>query len=57
MTKFRDTEQAHLAISYPAIGVKAPDMYSFIALNSIIGGNMSSRLYQEVREERGLVYS
>ncbi|MFB2516508.1 M16 family metallopeptidase [Lysinibacillus sp. OTC-L20] len=57
ITKIRDTEQAHVAISYPAIGVKDPDMYSFIALNNIIGGNMSSRLFQEVREERGLAYS
>ncbi|CAM5570983.1 Peptidase M16 OS=Lysinibacillus sphaericus OX=1421 GN=LS41612_17575 PE=3 SV=1 [Lysinibacillus sphaericus] len=57
ITKTRDTEQAHLALSYPAIGVKDPDMYSFIALNNIIGGNMSSRLFQEVREERGLAYT
>ncbi len=57
IVKARDTEQAHLALSYPAIGVKDPDMYSFIALNNIIGGNMSSRLFQEVREERGLAYT
>lgn len=55
--KMRDTEQAHIAISFPAIAVKDPKMYSFIALNNIIGGNMSSRLFQEVREERGLAYS
>lgn len=55
--KDRDVEQSHLAISYPAIGVKNPDLNSFIALNNIIGGNMSSRLFQEVREERGLAYT
>lgn len=55
--KTRDTEQAHIAISFPAISVKDPKMYSFIALNNIIGGNMSSRLFQDVREERGLAYS
>lgn len=55
--KTRDTEQAHIAISFPAINVKDPDMFSFVALNNIIGGNMSSRLFQEVREERGLAYS
>lgn len=55
--KLRDTEQAHIAISFPAIAVKDSKMYSFIALNNIIGGNMSSRLFQEVREERGLAYS
>ncbi|MEO4053473.1 pitrilysin family protein [Solibacillus sp. CAU 1738] len=57
VVKIRDTEQAHLAISFPAINVKDSYMYSFIALNNIIGGNMSSRLFQEVREERGLAYS
>lgn len=55
--KERDVEQSHLAISYPAIGVKHPDLNSFIALNNIIGGNMSSKLFQEVREERGLAYT
>lgn len=55
--KERDVEQSHLAISYPAIGVKDPNLNSFIALNNIVGGNMSSRLFQEVREERGLAYT
>ena len=55
--KLRDTEQAHVAISFPAIPVKDEKMYSFVALNNIIGGNMSSRLFQEVREERGLAYT
>lgn len=57
LVKTRDTEQAHIAISFPAINVKHADMFSFVALNNIIGGNMSSRLFQEVREERGLAYS
>lgn len=55
--KQRDVEQSHVAISYPAIGVKHPDMNSFIVLNNIIGGNTSSRLFQEVREDRGLAYT
>ena len=55
--KQRDTEQAHVAISFPAINVKDSKMYSFVALNNIIGGNMSSRLFQDVREDRGLAYS
>ncbi|MCH7320984.1 insulinase family protein [Solibacillus sp. MA9] len=55
--KTRDTEQAHIAISFPAISIKDARMYSFIAMNNIIGGNMSSRLFQDVREERGLAYS
>lgn len=55
--KTSNTEQAHVAISYPAINIRDPRMYSFIALNNIIGGNMSSRLFQEIREDRGLAYS
>lgn len=55
--KTRDTEQAHIAIAFPAISGKDSRMYSFIALNNIIGGNMSSRLFQDVREERGLAYT
>lgn len=57
IVKVRDIEQAHVAISFPAINIKDPKMYSFVALNNIIGGNMSSRLFQEVREERGLAYT
>ena len=41
MEKQRDTEQAHIAISFPGINVKDPLMYSIVALNNIIGGNMS----------------
>lgn len=55
--KQRDVEQSHIAISYPAIGVMHPDLNSFIVLNNIIGGNTSSRLFQEVREDRGLAYT
>lgn len=55
--KEREIEQAHVAISFPAISIKNPDIYSLIALNNIIGGNMSSRLFQEVREQRGLAYT
>ena len=57
IVKLRDTEQAHLAISFPAINIKDSKMYGFVALNNIIGGNMSSRLFQEVREDRGLAYA
>ncbi|MED3660448.1 pitrilysin family protein [Ureibacillus sp. FSL K6-8385] len=55
--KERDVEQSHIAMSYPAISVKDQNYFSFIALNNIIGGNMSSRLFQEVREEKGLAYT
>lgn len=53
----KDTEQAHFCISYP--GLKSHDelSYSGLALNNILGGGMSSRLFQEIREKRGLAYS
>lgn len=56
-TKTRDIEQAHVAICYPAISNSDPRKYALVALNNILGGNMSSRLFQEVREKRGLAYS
>lgn len=55
--KERDIEQSHIAISFPGVSMKDPDYYSFVAFNNILGGNMSSRLFQEVREEKGLAYS
>lgn len=57
IVKKRDIEQSHYALSYPGVSVKDADAFSFVALNNIIGGNMSSRLFQEVREEKGLAYT
>lgn len=51
------TEQAHLCISLPGFQVGHEDTYSLILLNNVLGGSMSSRLFQEIREERGLAYS
>lgn len=51
------TEQTHLCIGFPGVSVGDDQLHAFILLNNIIGGNMSSRLFQEVREERGLAYS
>lgn len=53
----KETEQAHLCLSYPGFQVGHPDIYSLILMNNVLGGSMSSRLFQEVREERGLAYS
>lgn len=55
--KVKDTEQAHLCLSFPGYSVGDSDIYSLILLNNILGGSMSSRLFQEIREERGLAYS
>ncbi len=51
------SDQAHLTIAYPAPAVSAPEYLPARLFADIVGGGMSSRLFQEVREERGLAYS
>lgn len=53
----KETEQAHLCIGFNGLPIGHEDVYSLIILNNILGGSMSSRLFQEVREQRGLAYS
>jgi predicted Zn-dependent peptidase len=53
----RDLEQVHIAMALPGIAVTDPTLYSLEAFTSILGGGMSSRLFQEARERRGLCYS
>jgi predicted Zn-dependent peptidase len=53
----RETEQAHIGIAVRALAVDDPDRYALTLLNQVLGGGMSSRLFQEVRERRGLAYS
>jgi len=55
--KIKQTEQAHIAFALPGLSLADENMYSLILLNNIIGGSMSSRLFQEIREKRGLAYS
>ena len=57
LVKRKPIEQMHLAIGYPSVprGDEREDMIS--AINGILGGSMSARLFQEVREKRGLAYS
>lgn len=57
ISRKKDTEQAHLCIGFEGLQVGHDDIYSLIVLNNILGGSMSSRLFQEVREQRGLAYS
>lgn len=57
MARKKDTEQAHLCIGFNGLKIGHEDIYSLIVLNNILGGSMSSRLFQDVREERGLAYS
>ena len=55
--RIRDLEQAHLVIGFNSVGVHDPDYYAISVAASVLGGGMSSRLFQEIREKRGLVYS
>ena len=53
----RDLDQVHIALGFPGVGYKDPDHYPTLLLSTLLGGGMSSRLFQEIREKRGLVYS
>lgn len=53
----KPTEQANFCIGLPAVPYGDPDRRPLQVLNTILGGGMSSRLFQEIREERGLAYS
>jgi predicted Zn-dependent peptidase len=53
----RDLEQLHLVLGFPGLDLTDPDYYAAAVLSTAFGGGMSSRLFQEVREKRGLVYS
>lgn len=56
-THKRRLEQVHVCLTAPGIAVTDPRRFAFSLLNTILGGNMSSRLFQEIREKRGLAYS
>lgn len=53
----KDTEQMNLLLGVPGVGQEDKDMYVLHILNNILGGGLSSRLFQEIREQRGLAYS
>jgi len=53
----RRLEQAHLVTMLPGVGVRDPDYFAFRLFAEALGGGMSSRLFQHVREERGLAYN
>lgn len=53
----KETDQAHLALGFEGVAADSSQMYPLVLLNNAIGGSMSSRLFQEVREERGLAYA
>lgn len=54
--KFKKTDQAHFCLGFPAYPIGHKDRYALSVLNSVLGVGMSSRLFIEVRERRGLAY-
>ena len=57
LAKKKPLEQVHLCLGLKGVAAGHRDRYAVYALNSVLGGSMSSRLFQEVREKRGLAYS
>lgn len=55
--RHKDIEQMHMDLAFNAIPYEHEDKYVMGVVNSILGGNVNSRLFQEVREEKGLVYN
>jgi len=53
----KDTEQVHLCLGTTGLPLDHEKIYVFQLINTILGGGLSSRLFQEIREQRGLVYS
>ncbi len=55
--KYKDIEQLHMNLVFPAVSFLDKDKYALTLLNNILGGDVSSRLFQELREKRGLTYN
>lgn len=53
----RDLEQVHIVMGFEGLNYKSEDIYKAQLMSIVFGGGMSSRLFQEVREKRGLAYS
>ena len=57
LTRRRRTEQAHICLGTNGLPRTDPERFAFLIVNTALGGGMSSRLFQKIREERGLAYS
>jgi predicted Zn-dependent peptidase len=53
----RDTEQAHLCLAVPGLSLRDPDRFTLDLLSAMLGEGMSSRLFLEIREKKGLAYA
>jgi len=57
LAREKDTEQLHLCVSFRSYEMGSPLVYPTAVMNNILGGGMSSRLFQRIREEMGMAYS
>ena len=57
LIRLKELEQSHVCMGMAALPQNHPDRYVSYALNTVLGGSMSSRLFQNVREKRGLAYA
>ncbi len=53
----RNSEQVHMMVGFPSCSYRSPARFDAMVVNEIIGGGVTSRLYQKIRENKGLVYS
>lgn len=53
----KDTEQVHFCAAYKSVPSGTADIYPIMLINNVLGGGMSSRLFQKIREQYGLVYT
>lgn len=53
----KDSEQVHICLGTPGVPQDSPEIYPVYIFNNILGGGISSKLFQTIREDRGLVYS
>ncbi len=56
VNKEKDTEQVHICLGTKGVSATAPERFTLSVLDTILGGGMSSRLFYEIREKRGLAY-
>ena len=57
LTRKKDIEQVHLCLAYPGVAKDDDALYPLSVMNNLLGGGMSSRLFQRIREEMGAAYS
>ncbi|SHI78730.1 Predicted Zn-dependent peptidase [Geosporobacter subterraneus DSM 17957] len=55
--RYKDIEQLHICLGLEGASLKSQDLYPLLIVNNVFGGSMSSRLFQNIREDKGLAYS